>query len=174
MACRFAAASVVMIPVCYFLKAVWPKSRRQVIHILIASFLVQTVYLMGVYSGINLGVSTGVTALVVGRQPLLTGVLAGALLQEKVTARNWIGLSLGFAGLALVVWDRVAAPGESLWGLGLCVIALLGITFGTLYQKKFCGPFDVRAGVALQNVISGIVIVALAYSFETMEIASPA
>lgn len=170
MACRFVAASILLVPACFLLKAAWPKSRMQTVHILVAGFLVQTVYLIGVYSGINLGVSTGVTALVVGLQPLLTGVLAGVILRETVTRQNWIGLFLGFAGLALVVWERVTAPGETSLGLGLCVVALLGATIGVLYQKKYCGTFDVRAGVALQNILSGVVVIVLAMSFETMEI----
>lgn len=170
MTCRFVVGAAILVPACFVMKAAWPKTRMETFHILVAGFLVQTVYLMGVYSGINLGVSTGVTALVVGLQPLLTGALAGALLGERVTARNWIGLVLGFAGLALVVWDRVASPDETLGGLAMCVLALVGITVGTLYQKRFCGPFDVRAGVALQNVMSCIVMLVIAASIETMHI----
>jgi drug/metabolite transporter (DMT)-like permease len=170
MACRFVVGSAILVPACFFLKATWPATRVEAFHILVAGFLVQTVYLMGVYSGINIGVSTGVTALVVGLQPLLTGALAGMVLGERVTRRNWIGLALGFSGLALVVVERVASPTETLWGLGLCVLALIGITLGTLYQKKFCGAFDVRTGVAMQNVMSGIVMVCIAMATETMKI----
>ena len=168
--CRFVVGSAILIPACFALRASWPKTRRQAVHILVSGFLVQTVYLMGVYSGINFGVSTGVTALIVGLQPLLTGALTGVVLGERVTARNWAGLMLGFAGLALVVWDRVEAPGETWWGMGMCILALVGITVGTLYQKRFCGTFDVRTGVAMQNVMSGIVMFLIAESTETMKI----
>jgi drug/metabolite transporter (DMT)-like permease len=158
-----------MVPACFFLKTAWPGSSTAV-HILIAGFGIQVVYLSGVYYGISLGVSTGVTALVVGLQPLLTGVLAGFVLNEKITRRNWVGLVFGFVGLALIVWDRVASPTDTLWGLGALIVGLIGITAGTLYQKKYCGPFDIRTGVALQTVLSCIVMIAIAASFETMQI----
>lgn len=170
MAARFVVASAIMVPACFLLKAEWPKSSVAVLHILIAGFGIQAVYLSGVYYGISLGVSTGVTALVVGLQPLLTGVLAGFVLNEKVTRQNWIGLFLGFVGLALIVWDRVASPTDTLWGIGALILGLFGITLGTLYQKKFCGTFDIRTGVALQTVLSCILMIAIAASFETMHI----
>ena len=168
MAARFVVGALILVPACFVLKASWPKTMAETGHILIAGFGVQTVYLIGVYYGIWFGISTGVTALVVGLQPLLTGVLAGFVLRETVTPRNWIGLVLGFIGLGLVVWDRVLAPTDALWGLAMLLLGLAGITLGTLYQKKFCGPFDVRAGVALQNVMSCIVMLILAVMFESM------
>ena len=169
MTARFVVASAIMVPACFFLKTAWPGTSTA-IHILIAGFGIQVVYLSGVYYGISFGVSTGVTALVVGLQPLLTGVLAGFVLNETITRRNWVGLVLGFVGLALIVWDRVASPTDTLWGLGALIVGLIGITAGTLYQKKYCGPFDIRTGVALQTVLSCIVMIAIAASFETMQI----
>jgi len=168
MAARFVVGAAILVPACFLLKASWPRTIRETTHILVAGFGVQTVYLIGVYYGIWFGISTGVTALVVGLQPLLTGVMAGFVLREQVTPRNWIGLVLGFVGLGLVVWDRVLAPTDALWGLLTLLIGLAGITLGTLYQKKYCGPFDVRAGVALQNVMSCIVMLVLAMTFESM------
>lgn len=168
MAARFVVGAAILVPACFVLKASWPRTIRETTHILVAGFGVQTVYLIGVYYGIWLGISTGVTALVVGLQPLLTGVMAGFVLREQVTPRNWIGLVLGFIGLGLVVWDRVLAPTDTLWGLVTLLIGLAGITLGTLYQKKYCGPFDVRAGVALQNITSCIVMLVLAMTFESM------
>lgn len=168
MAARFVVGAVILVPACFVLKASWPKTLAETAHILVAGFGVQTVYLIGVYYGIWFGISTGVTALVVGLQPLLTGVLAGFVLRETVTPRNWVGLVLGFIGLGLVVWDRVLAPTDALWGLAMLLLGLAGITLGTLYQKKYCGPFDVRAGVALQNVMSCIVMLILAVMFESM------
>lgn len=170
MACRFAVGAAIFLPACVLLRAAWPKDPREAFHILAAGFGIQTVYLIGVYYGIWFGISTGLTALVVGLQPLLTGVLSGRVLGETVTRRNWIGLVLGFAGLVFVVWDKIASPAEALWGLAMLVLGLAAITAGTLYQKRFCGEFDVRTGVALQNVMSCIVMLVLAASFETMRI----
>lgn len=170
MAARFAVAAAIMLPACVLLGAAWPKSLIQSVHILVAGFGVTTVYLIGVYCGISYGVSTGITALIVGLQPLLTGVLAGFVLRERVTPRNWAGLLLGFAGLALVVWDRVAAPTDALAGLGFLILGLVGITLGTLYQKRFCGRFDMRSAIAMQHVLSFLVMIVLAAMFETMHI----
>lgn len=170
MACRFVVGSAIMMPACILLRAAWPQTLTQAAHILIAGFGITTVYLIGVYCALSYGVSTGVTALIVGLQPLLTGVLAGVVLRERVTPRNWIGLTLGFAGLALVVWDRVAAPTDALAGLAFLILGLVGITLGTLYQKRFCGRFDIRTAVALQNVMSCLVMFILAALFETMHI----
>lgn len=170
MAARFVVATAIMVPACFILKATWPKPLSKALHIMIAGLGIQVCYLAGVYYGLWLGVSTGVTAIVVGLQPLLTGVLAGFVLRERVSRNNWIGLVLGFIGLALVVWDRIVSPTDTLWGLGALIGALIGITLGTLYQKKFCGSFDIRTGVALQTIVSCIVMLGLAASFETMEI----
>lgn len=170
MACRFAVGTAIFIPACFVLRAEWPRAPWAAVHVLVTGFGCQTVYLIGVYCGISLGVSTGLAALVVGLQPLLTGVLAGGVLGEKVTRRNWLGLALGFAGLVLVVRDKTASPPEELWGLAMLVLGLVGITAGTLYQKRFCGEFDVRTGVALQNVMSLAVTLALAAGLETMRI----
>ena len=170
MAARFVVATAIMIPACLLLKAAWPKSFRAALHIMIAGIGIQVFYLAGVYYGIALGVSTGVTAIVVGLQPLLTGVLAGFVLHERISANNWIGLVLGFIGLAFVVWDRIVSPTDTLWGMGALFAALIGITLGTLYQKKFCGSFDIRTGVALQTVVSCVVMLTLAGTFETMNI----
>ncbi|MEC7463525.1 MAG: DMT family transporter [Pseudomonadota bacterium] len=170
MAARFVVAAVILVPACFLLKASWPKTPKEITHILIAGFGVQTMYLTGVYYGIWFGISTGVTALVVGLQPLLTAVLAGFILKETVTKRNWLGLILGFAGLGLVVLDRILAPTDAILGLTMLILGLVGITLGTLYQKKYCGPFDVRAGVALQNIMSCIVMIVLAATFESMVI----
>ena len=109
---------------------------REAFHILAAGFGIQTVYLIGVYYGIWFGISTGLTALVVGLQPLLTGVLSGRVLGETVTRRNWTGLVLGFAGLAFVVWDKIASPAEALWGLAMLVLGLAAITAGTLSTRS--------------------------------------
>lgn len=170
MAIRFMVGATILVPACFFLRASWPKNLRSVFHILVAGFGVQTLYLIGVYYSIWMGISTGVAALILGLQPLLTGVLAGLFLRETVTRQNWVGLILGFLGLALVVWDRVVSPAETLWGLAILLLGLLGITAGTLYQKKYCGQFDVRCGVALQNIMSCFVMLALAFTFETMQI----
>ena len=83
-------------------------------------------------------------------QPLLTAASAGWLLGERVNARQWAGLTLGFIGLALVVSGKLGVGAELGPMLIPALVALLGITAGTLYQKRFCTGFDLRTGSVIQ------------------------
>lgn len=137
-------------------RAPWPKEARQWLHIGVSGVLVHAFYLGGVFVAIKHGLPAGVTALVVGMQPLLTAVGAGWLLGERVSARQWGGLALGFVGVVLVVSGKF---GEAPLGPMLlpAIVALLGITVGTLYQKRFCAKFDLRTGSVIQFVPTAIV-----------------
>jgi drug/metabolite transporter (DMT)-like permease len=113
------------------------------------------VYLGGVFTAISHGLPAGIAALVVGLQPLLTALGAGLLLGEKVRPRQWGGLVLGLAGVALVVSHKVvgaAGTPQLAAMLGPVLLALVGITAGTLYQKRFCPAFDLRTGSVIQFV----------------------
>lgn len=134
-------------------RAPWPAGPRQWLHIAVTGLLVHATYLGGVFIAIKHGLPAGVTALVVGLQPLLTATLAGALLGETVSRRQWGGLALGLAGVGLVVSGKF---GDSALGAMLlpAVVALLGITLGTLYQKRHCAGFDLRTGSVIQFAAS--------------------
>jgi drug/metabolite transporter (DMT)-like permease len=137
-------------------RAPWPKLPMQWVHIGVSGLLVHAVYLGGVFVAIKHGLPAGVTALVVGMQPLLTAFGAGWLLGEKVDGRQWAGLALGFVGVAMVVSGKL---GDGALGPMLipAVVALVGITAGTLYQKKFCPKFDLRTGSVIQFVPTALV-----------------
>ena len=138
-------------------RAPWPRDPRQWLHIGISGILVHAVYLGGVFVAISHGLPAGITALVVGMQPLLTALGAGWLLGEKVSPRQWGGLVLGFAGVALVVSGKFGS-GAALGPMLIpALVALLGITAGTLYQKRFCAQFDLRTGSVIQFVPTAIV-----------------
>jgi drug/metabolite transporter (DMT)-like permease len=151
-------------------RAPWPKVPMQWVHIGVSGLLVHAVYLGGVFIAIKQGLPAGVTALVVGMQPLLTAFGAGWLLGEKVDGRQWAGLGLGFVGVALVVsgkFGEAAALGPMLTP---AVIAPLGITAGTLYQKRFCAKFDLRTGSVIQFVPTAIVTAIAVALFEDYRI----
>jgi drug/metabolite transporter (DMT)-like permease len=150
-------------------RAPWPERPRDWLHIGISGVLVHAVYLGGVFVAIKHGLSAGITALVVGMQPLLTGLLSGWLLGERVSARQWGGLGLGFIGIALVVSGKL---GDGALGPMLipALVALLGITAGTLYQKRFCPSFDLRSGSVIQFVPTAIVTAAAVALFEDYRI----
>ncbi|NMG43286.1 EamA family transporter [Aromatoleum toluvorans] len=155
------------------MRAPWPRDWRQVAHIGIAGLLVQATYLGGVFMSIHRGLPAGVTSLVVGMQPLLTALGAGWLLRERVTPRQWTGLALGFAGVTLVVSNKVGVGtgGDLGWMLMPALAALAGITCGTLYQKRFCPSFDLRTGAVMQFIPSLAVTAFLASRTETMHVA---
>ncbi len=129
--------------------APWPRDARQWFHIGVSGLLVHAIYLGGVFVSISKGLPAGVSSLVVGIQPLLTAVGAGWLLGETVLARQWFGLVLGFVGVAMVVSGKIGS-GFGLDALWPALIALAGITAGTLYQKRFCPSFDWRTGSIAQ------------------------
>jgi drug/metabolite transporter (DMT)-like permease len=123
---------------------------------------VHAVYLGGVFVGISLGSEAGVSALIVGLQPLLTAALARASLGERVTPRQWAGLGLGLLGVALVLARKLGqGPGDALGSLA-CVGALFGITLGTLYQKRYCARMDLRTGNVVQFTAAGLATAPLA------------
>jgi len=132
-------------------KAPWPAHAADWLHIGVAGLLIHGVYLGGVFIAISMGLPAGVAALVVGLQPLLVAVGAGLFLQEEVVRRQWLGLVLGLAGVILVLANKLGS-GFELQALLPCVISLLAITCGNLYQKRFCPQFDWRTGAVAQFV----------------------
>ncbi len=163
---RYVAVIALMTLIALLTRAPWPKEARQWLHIGVSGLLVHAVYLGGVFIAIKHGLPAGVTALVVGMQPLLTALGAGWLLGERVAGRQWLGLALGFVGVGLVVsgkFGEAAALGPMLVpALG----ALLGITCGTLYQKRFCARFDLRTGSVIQFVPTALVTLPAILLFE--------
>lgn len=150
-------------------RAPWPRDARQVLHIGVSGLLVHAFYLGGVFMAIKHGLPAGITALLVGMQPLLTACGAGWLLGERVSARQWLGLALGFIGVTLVVANKF---GNVPLGAMMipAIVALLAITAGTLYQKRFCPHFDLRTGSVIQFLPTAALTAIVAAGTETMVI----
>ena len=155
---RLAIVAVLLATIGLALRAPWPADRRALRHVVVAGLLVHGGYLGGVFSAIHSGLSAGVVALIVGLQPVLTAIAAGFWFGERVTSRQWAGLGLGLAGVGLVLTGRIDLSGLNAPGLGLAAIALLSITAGTLYQKRYCGTMDFRTGGAIQYAATGLVL----------------
>ena len=165
---RYAAVLVLMGAVALATRAPWPADRMQWLHIGVSGLLIHAVYLGGVFTAIRLGLPAGVTALVVGLQPVLTALGAGLFLRERVGTTQWAGLALGLAGVVLVVANKVAGGPSAASLLVPAVIALVGITAGTLYQKRFCASFDLRTGSVIQFLPCLVATALLASQTETM------
>ncbi|MBI4742443.1 MAG: DMT family transporter [Betaproteobacteria bacterium] len=150
-------------------RAPWPRDGRQIFHIGVSGVLVHAFYLGGVFVAIKHGLPAGVTALLVGMQPLLTACGAGRVLGERVSARQWLGLALGFVGVALVVSHKLDDVPLSAM-LVPALVALLAITAGTLYQKRYCPHFDLRSGSVIQFLPAAVLTAIVAGASETMRI----
>jgi drug/metabolite transporter (DMT)-like permease len=146
----------------------WP-TPAGMMHSAVTGLLVHGCYLGGVFVSIDHRLPAGFTALVVSLQPVLTSTLANRLLGERVMPRQWLGLALGVVGVYLVVHGRTegSAP-PSAWAAA--TVALVGITVGTLYQKRFGGGIDWRTGFFVQYLASALLFAAGALAFETMQV----
>lgn len=152
---RYSLVVVLMTLVAFATKAPWPKDGRHWFHIGVSGVLMHAIYLGGVFTSIAQGLPAGVTSLMVGLQPLLTAVAVGWVLGERVMPRQWAGLALGLLGTILVLSGRIQA-GFGLEGLPAALLALAGITVGTLYQKRFCPSFDWRTGAVAQFIPAAV------------------
>ena len=168
LAIRFALSFLCLAAWVAAVGAAWPVGRQR-LHLVVTGVLMQAGYLGGVWSAVKAGLGAGTVALIVGLQPVLTaiwvaqGSRAGG--QAGVTSRQWLGLTFGFAGIGLVVWRKLGGEVTPA-NLAMSVIALLGITIGTLYQKRFVGPCDVRSASAVQ-MLAGLVVCAPLALLET-------
>jgi drug/metabolite transporter (DMT)-like permease len=146
-------------------------SARGAAHAVISGALLHGVYLGATFLAIDRGLPAGLAAVVMGLQPLITATLAGPLLGETVRARHWAGLMLGFAGVVLVLWPKlnVAAGGVNAFTLTAALVAVLGITAGTLWQKKFVGQVDLLTGTIWQYLGATILMGAGSLLFETRD-----
>jgi drug/metabolite transporter (DMT)-like permease len=143
--------------------AAWPRGRAQWLHLGVVGILMHAGYLGGVWSAVKLGMGAGTSALIVGLQPLLTALwVSWTGSEHRIATRQWLGLVLGLAGLVLVVWNKLGAGEVTPANLGLSLLALLAITAGTLYQKRFVAPCDVRSANLVQLAAAFAVVLPLA------------
>ncbi|AXY43403.1 DMT family transporter [Halomonas sp. JS92-SW72] len=168
---RFLLTLALLVPLAHWLSGEWPRGARLWGHIAVSGLLVHGAYLGGVFYGIYLGMPAGLASLLVGLQPLLTAGLAGPLLGERLGGRQWLGLGLGLVGVTLVLGGKLD-PGEALFqGFGAgallaILVALVGISGGTLYQKRHCTGMPLLSGTVVQYLAAGAVLGLGALLFE--------
>lgn len=165
---RFTGVLVVLLPFALVWRMQWP-SKRTALHIAIAGCLLQAGYLGGVWAAVKLGMSASLVALIMGLQPIITACLS-ALVAEKVSPKQWVGLLVGVAGVGLVLVERFSISGLTFVSLSLAIFALASITTGTLYQKRYCPRFDLRAGAVIQFSAAALVCLPFMFVFETREV----
>jgi drug/metabolite transporter (DMT)-like permease len=170
---RMVLVSALLLIVILLTKAPWPSSRRSFLHLMVAGTLVHATYLCGILYGLRLGVSVGLVAIVAGIQPILTALFARIVLGESLQRWQWLGMALGLIGVLMVVsskYDIASLSSSNRNGLVAAGVALLGITAGTLYQKRFCADMDLRTGGIVQYLTTTGICVIGAVTFETRQI----
>ena len=168
LAVRFALAALILLALALALRAK-PLSRRQAAHAVLVGALVHGVYLGAVFWAIRNGMPAGLSALIIGLQPLITAVMAGFALGEKVLPRHWAGLAIGFAGIVIVLAPKIgdAVGGVTAATLAACVFGVGAISAGTVWQKRCLAGADLVSGTLWQYVGATVVAAAGSLAFET-------
>jgi drug/metabolite transporter (DMT)-like permease len=148
----------------------WPRSRSELLHLLAAGLLMHAVQLGGSHYAQYLGLSAGITALVMSAQPLLTAWFASRWMSERLAPAQWVGIFVGLAGVALVVWHKIDVHAMAPASLAAAAIGLAGVTAGTLYQRAFCRHANLWSGAFLQFAVSLAVLAPLAWTVEGAKI----
>ncbi len=175
---RYLCSILCFLPWIVLARVAWPRDRAQWLHLSVTGILMHAGYLGGVWAAVKSGMGSGLSALIVGIQPVLTAIWLSWSLrgsdQPGVTPRQWGGLLLGFAGLLMVVWHKLTM-GSALdhvtpVNMAFAIGALFSITVGTLYQKRFVQPCDVRSANTVQLLAAAVVTLPLAWlEPETMQ-----
>ena len=157
-------------------KSIWPSSGMAFIHLMVTGLLIHGVYLGGVFQAIKWEIPIGLTAMIIGLQPLGMAFIAGIILHERIIRKQWIGLIIGFLGLYLVLFEKfdLAIEGFFTGFSFLAVLAvfgsLVGISLGTIYQKRFCSDMDLISGTLIQYLGAFILCIIMSLCFETGDI----
>ena len=163
LAVRYALSILAFAPWIWWSRAPWPRGRQQWLHLAVTGIFVHAGYLGGVWAAVKGGIGAGTVALIVGLQPVLTALWVTASGQgQRISARQWTGLMLGLGGLMLVVWHKLGLGEVRPGNLGLALLALASITIGTLYQKRFVAPCDVRTANSVQLLAALLLTLPLA------------
>jgi drug/metabolite transporter (DMT)-like permease len=166
LAVRMLIVVAIMTLIALIAGARWP-DMTEIGHSLVAGSMVHGLYLGGVFTAISQGVPAGISALIPGLQPILTSTIANRFMGEKVSPLQWLGLALGLVGVLMVLHDRRMVAEGSLLGWAASFASLIGITLGTLYQKRFCGKIDWRTGNTVQYVGAAALFWIGSFAFET-------
>jgi len=170
LAVRFVLVAAAFALWIWLARAPWP-TPAQAADAALVGVLIHVGYLGGVFQAIAWGTEAGVSALIVGLQPVLTTLIAARLLGERLGRVEWLGMALGVAGVALVVARKLGAGIGDLWGVGLCLVALISIALGSVYQKRRGAKIPMRSGAFVQFAAAAAVCGILSLSVETGEIA---
>ena len=170
LALRFAFGLACLLLIVLSVRPRWPVSRTEWRHVIVAGLLMHAVHLGGSHYTQYLGMSAGITAVLLSVQPLFTALIAARWMGETPSARQWTGIGVGLLGVALVVWHKIDVREATLGSLIAVAISLIGVTAGTLYQRTFCPLVDLRAASTVQFAATLAVLAPLAWLVEGMPV----
>lgn len=170
LALRYAFGLMCLVPLVLWLKPAWPTTRREWFHILVAGLLMHAIHLSGSHYTQYLGMSAGITAVILALQPLATALIAIPWFGERPRPRQWLGIALGFAGVALIVWHKIDIRAVTPGSLVAVAVGLASLTAGTLYQRRYCAKVDLRSGALIQFAISLVVLAPLSVVVEGAQV----
>jgi drug/metabolite transporter (DMT)-like permease len=171
---RFSMAAVVIALIALAMGAPWPKSRREIGHAMMSGVLLHAIYLGGVWWAVKNGVPAGISGIMAGLQPVMTALLAPALLGERITARQGLGVALGFLGIVLVLMPKLVGVDPAAFRAIAIPLAvnfggMIAVTLGTFYQKRFVSGGDMRTTTAWQYIAAAIATIPLVLLFGSPE-----
>ena len=168
---RMAFTLMALLAIIPFFTVTWPRSFSAYLHLAVVGTLIHGVYLGGVFFAIYRGVDAGLSAIIVGLQPLLTVIFSTIWLREPLSALKVLGLTLGLAGIVIVIGQKgIGVSGVDTLGLWFCIGSLIAISIGTIYQKKFCTSFDLLPGIFVQYVAAALFYLTLSTLWENQDI----
>ena len=176
LAYRTALTLIVLFFILRINKSSWPSSRSAFFHLIFAGVLIHGIYLGGVFQAIKWGLPAGLSSMIIGLQPLGMAFMAGIILHERVSRKQWIGLIIGLIGVYLVLFERFDLTtdgffsGFSFWAILAVFASLFGISLGAIYQKRFCSDMDLISGTWVQYLGAFMLCIVVAFCFETGEV----
>jgi drug/metabolite transporter (DMT)-like permease len=169
---RFAFGLLCLLPVVLLWKTRWPATRAGWAHLAVVGLLMHAAQLGGSHNAQYLGMSAGVSALMLSCQPLLTAFIAAYFLHERLKPGQWLGVFIGLAGVALVVWHKLDIRELTYGSLLGALIALASVTAATLYQRRFAPQADLKAAAVVQFATAFVVVTPLAFAIEGFQFTS--
>jgi drug/metabolite transporter (DMT)-like permease len=167
---RFIVGIIFLLPILVVVKPRWPANSTEWAHVIIAGLLMHAIHLSGSHYAQYLGMSAGITAVILASQPLLTAMFAAGWLGERPSGRQWIGIAIGLVGVAMVVWHKIDIAAVTQGSLIAVATGVAALTIGTLYQRRYCANVDLRSSAFAQFAASLVVLAPLSFAFEGAQI----
>ena len=162
---RFLIVSIFFLLFSFFFREKILVNYKLILQASVTGVLFHGFYLGGVFFSYSIGLSATLSALIVGLQPILTNIFSGPILKERVTLVQWIGIALGFIGTVLVIGYDI---GKTIPVLGVIasIVALLGATTATIWQKKFTSKITLSVNNFYQAIAATLFLITVSFVFE--------